>query len=129
PADCDALRRACRDHVARLERPVPADVADQLCNAEDHVGRAGVLPQISVDGAPDEQRLWVPDFVGAYQVGPERQEAIERLAEEPLGAAELQVTGADVVAVAVAPDVVERRALADIARRAADDDSQLGLVV
>src|SRR5215831_19071272 len=104
PALGDALRSAGRDHVARLQRPVFADVADQLGHAEDHVGRAGVLPRSAVDRALDPERLRIPHLARTDQVRAQRQEAIERLAEKPLRAAELQVPRAEVVAVAVAPD-------------------------
>src|SRR5262249_60562388 len=77
--------------------------------------------------APAPLRL--PHLARTAQVRAQRQEAIERLAEKPLRAAELQIPGADVVAVAVAPHAVERLGLAHVARGAANDDAQLSLVI
>ena len=46
-----SLRRAGGDHIAWVERHVLADVADTLCDAENHIGSVGILAKFSIDPA------------------------------------------------------------------------------
>ena len=88
-----------------------------------------VLAQLVVDPAADAEGLRVGHLVGRDQVGAERQEGVDRLAQQPLGGAELERARGHVVGAGVAGDVVEGGGLGHPAGPPADDHGQLGLVV
>src|SRR5215470_19778283 len=60
----DALRRACEDDVARLERKVPGNVADQLLAVEHHVGRVRGLAHLAVHPTFDLEIVSVSEIGG-----------------------------------------------------------------
>ena len=74
---------------------------------EVHLGCAGVLEDLAVDGAADREPLRIADLVGGHEDRAHRAERVERLAAGPLAVAELEVAGRDVVEAGVAEDVVE----------------------
>ena len=87
------------------------------------------LPQLAVQPALDRQILRVGDFVRGDHVGPQRQELVQRLAQQPLPAFHLEIALAEVVHIAVAEDGVQRVVDRDIARARAHDHAQLRFVV
>ena len=127
----DARRRAGEDHVARQQRADLRDVRDQFVDLEDELLGARVLHRLAVEAQLNPQVVRVRHFVGRRQRRSERSEGVERLAEQPLlaGLVELPIAGRNVVARAVAGDVLERLRLRNVFAAAADDDDQLRFVV
>src|SRR6202022_2967614 len=103
----DALRRAGEDDVARLERHVFRDVADQLLAVEHHVAGVRGLHHVAVDVAFDLEIVAV-DLIGGDEPRPDRPGPVERLAEHPLARTRLQVARGEIIAGAIAEDVFWR---------------------
>src|SRR6185312_5284136 len=88
------------------------------------------LPALAVDLEPHPELLDVGDFIPCHQPRTERAKGVVRLALGPLAAALLlEVALGDVVADAIAGDMVERIGLRNVLRLAADDGSDLDLPV
>src|SRR5579859_1646952 len=104
-----AGRRAGGDDVAGQERHELRDIRDALRHREDHGRRVAGLAALAVDVEPHSELLHVGDFVPGHEPRAERAEGVVRLAFGPLAAALLlEVALGDVVANAIAGDMVER---------------------
>src|SRR5450631_979439 len=123
-------RRARGDDVAGQQRHELRDVGNALGHREDHgTGGAG-LAALAVDVEPHRQLLHVGYFVPGDEPGTERAEGVVRLALGPLTETlDLEVALGNVVADAVARDVIERVGLADIFGAGADDGGDLDFPV
>src|SRR5436305_1580631 len=123
-------RRAGADQVAGVERHEAADVAHERGHAEHHRLRAAVLEAAAVHVEPHRQRLRICDLVARDEPRPDRAEGVAALALVPLPAPlELVLAFRDVVDDAVARDMRQRIGLGDVARLAADHDTELHLPV
>ena len=71
----------------------------------------------------------IRQLVGGHDPRSDRAERVEALAAHPLAVAELQVACRDVIETGIPEDVIERLRRRDVARRPADHDGQLRLVV
>lgn len=128
-ADADAVGRARHDHGAGLERRALGQVGDDLCDAEDHVVGAALLHDLAVQHGPELDDGGVRQAPGRHEARPQRREAVEALAEAPLGAAELVLARCHVVGADISKDVFECAVDGHVARRLAQNHSHLGLVV
>src|SRR5687768_4465441 len=127
-ADAHAAGRSRRDDVARHERNPGRDRFDQRGDAEDEIASMRVLPQLLVHPAADA-RVRAVELVGGDQPRPHRAERVDRLAEQPLLVAALNVARRDVVEDRVAENVLHRARGADAAAALTDHDRELRLVV
>lgn len=128
-ADADAMRRARHDDGAGLERRALGQVGDDLGDAEDHVVGAALLHDLAVQHGPELDGGGVRQAPRRHETRPQRREAVEALAEAPLGAVELVLARCHVVGASVAQDVVEGAVDGHVARRLAQNHSHLSLVV
>ena len=88
------------------------------------------LAALAVDVEPHRQLLHVRDFVLGDEPRAERAEGVVRLALGPLAAAlDLEIALGDVVADAIAGDMVERVGFGDILGAGADDGGDLDFPV
>src|SRR5208337_4261909 len=114
--EAHARRRARGDDVPRLEDHELRDVGDEGFCAENHGRGRAALHALAVDVQPHVELLRVLDLVGRDQPRPQWAEGRAALALHPLARAlDLERTLGDVVAYAVAGDVLERLGLAHIA--------------
>ena len=126
----DPRRRARADHVAGLQRHESADVADEIGDAEDHLGGGAVLHALAVEIEPQTQVLRIAHLVGGDQPRPQRGERVAALALDPLAAAlVLERPLRDVVHGAVAGDVAQRLVLGHVPGGRADHRGQLDFPV
>ncbi len=70
PPEGHAGRGAGVNDVARVQGHELAEVPDEVVDREDHVLRAAVLPDLSVDPQPETELLGVPDLIGGQIHGP-----------------------------------------------------------
>src|SRR5579872_2442772 len=87
----DAARRPHGDQVARLERHDGRDDGDGLVDPEDHVTEQRVLAELAVHPGADPTPFEVRDRLPRHDERADRCRPRERLAEEPLAMAALQV--------------------------------------
>ena len=106
-------------HVSRVEGRVPAELLDPRRRVPDLIGRGEILPYRAVvaDDDPELRRIQI-----GHDPGTERLERVAVLAPEHGPIAPLPLPLADVVADAVAEDVVEGALTRDVPRLLADDD-------
>ena len=124
----DPDRGAAGDHVARQERHVARQEADQPVRLKDHVADRVVLALLAVEHGADRQTRRVE---AGRDHRAEHAERVEALGARPLGEGRVlgdEVGGGDVVDAGVAEDVVLGLGLADVAAALADDDAELALV-
>src|SRR5216683_1108697 len=121
-AGADAGRRARGDDVAGQQCHELRNIGNALRHRENHGrGRSG-LTALPIDVEPHRQFLDVGDLVLRHEPGAERAERVMRLALGPLSLPlDLEIALGDVVADAVAGDMVERVGLGDIFGAGADD--------
>src|ERR1700676_1747385 len=121
-AGADAGRRARGDEIAGQQGEERRDVGNALRDGEDHGrGRAG-LAALAVDVEPHREFLHVGNLVPGDQPRADRAERVVRFALGPLSAALLlEIAFRDVIADAVAGDVVEGVGLGDVFGAGADD--------
>ena len=86
---CRSGSNTCENKIARLQPHHLTHASDQLVDAEDHVARVGLLPQLAVDPQPDLLVHRVCD-AGGGDVRADRAEGIVALGQcprtaEPLG--------------------------------------------
>ena len=129
-AGADAGRRARGDDVAGHQRHELRDVGNALRHREDHGrGRSG-LAALAVDVEPHRQLLHVRDFILGDKPGADWSKGVVRFALGPLTEPlDLEIALGDVVADAVAGDMIERVGLADIFGAGADDGGDLDFPV
>ena len=135
----DSRRRAGGDHVARLKRDELRQERHDRRHREDHLGRGGVLLDVTVDGELQRDRLRVGNHVGRQDARAHRAERVVPLAVHPVeklvALARLAVgvglerAVADVVDDRVAGDAAHRLVLVDVPAAAADHDGQLAFPV
>src|SRR5882757_7286715 len=114
-ARADAGRRARRDDVAGQQGKERRDVRNALRYGEDHGrGRPG-LAALAIDVEPHRELLHVGNFVPGGEPRADRAKRVVRLALGPLPAALLlEIAFRDIVADAVAGDVIERVSLGNV---------------
>ena len=129
-AGADAGRGAGGDDVAGQQRHELRDVGNALRHREDHGrGRPG-LAALAVDVEPHRQLLHVGDFVLGDEPRAERPKGVVRLALGPLPQPlDLEIALGDVVADAIAGNMVERVGFGDIFGAGADDGGDLDFPV
>ena len=106
---------------------------------KDHLGRRGILPDVTVQGELERDRLRVGDDVGRQDARPHRAERVVPLAVHPVEklvalarfavGVGLERTVADVVDDRVASDAAHRLVFVDVPAAAADHDGQLAFPV
>ncbi len=107
-----------------------ADIGDDIGDAEDHRPGRTVLVALAIDLEPHGEVLRIGDFVAGHEPGADWAEGVGALALVPGAAAlGLEMALGDVVADAVAGDVIEGVRLVDIAGFLADDHGQLDFPV
>src|SRR5690606_20405388 len=101
-----ATRGAGDDDVARLQRREARDVVDQARDAEDKLGRAGLLHHLAIEPGGQRQFLAVGDLAARDHPRPECAGPVEVLAGCPLRGVLLPVPHRRIVVGRVAGDVV-----------------------
>ena len=112
----DALGRARRDDVARLERDPGGNVGDQLRYLEQHVTCVGALLLDAVDRQPEVQSVRIRNLIGGHDARAERRIGVLPLGVDPLAGAAV-VAGAHVDHHAVAEHEADARRLPTHAAR------------
>src|SRR6266699_3040958 len=129
-AGADARRGAGGDDVAGQQRHELRDVGNALRHREDHGRGRSPLATLAVDVEPHRQFLHVRNLVLGDKPRAERTERVMRLALGPLPQAlDLKVALGDVVADAIAGDVIKRIGLGDIFGAGPDDGGDLDFPV
>src|SRR3954452_23201652 len=108
-AGADAGRRAGGDDIARQQREELRDIGNAFRHREDHGRSRTGLAALAVDVEPHRQLLHIRYFILGDQPRTYRTEGVVRLALGPLPEAlDLEVALGDVVADAIAGDMIER---------------------
>src|SRR6266699_1724155 len=111
-----------RDDVAGQQRHELRHVGNALRHREDHGRGRSPLATLAVDVEPHRQFLHVRNLVLGDKPRTERAEGVMRLALGPLALTfDLEIALGDVVADAIAGNVIERVGLGDVFGAGADD--------
>src|SRR5262249_14646281 len=107
-----------------------ADIADNFVDTKDQISGIAVLPPLAVDLGPQRQLAGIGNLVGGNQPRPGRTEGVGALALGPLPAAlDLKLALGDIVDDAIAGDMLAGVRLRDVTSEAADNDTELDLVI
>src|SRR5436190_19277928 len=89
-SETDSGRSAGGNDVARMQAHHSGQIADQLRNAEDHVGAVAVLIALAIHFEPHGKSMGIGDLILRDEPGSERTEGVATLALVP-GAAALEL--------------------------------------
>src|SRR6266850_7512793 len=78
-AKADPRASTCGDYVARRQRQVATDVANQPCNAEYHRPRIAILIRVPVDAQRHRQVLRIEHLIACHRPWSEWSEGVAAL--------------------------------------------------
>src|SRR5687767_6845496 len=113
----DAARCAGDDHIAREQRHVGGDEADQLITIENQLARVRILTKLAVLEKLNGEIVRI-DL--RFDVWPERSERVERFRARPLALGILNRAIADILRGGVAEDISRGRGGGDVANTSSD---------
>src|SRR5579863_456376 len=125
----DAAWRAGRNQCPGFQRKDRRKHLDQLETIEDQIARVRMLAQLAVDEGLEFERMRVAQLVGGDDPRSDRPVGIERLAERHGRRTPLPITHADIVDDEIPRDHLARAVAWHMTASAADNESQLALVV
>ena len=117
---------AGENDIARQQRHVCGDEADQLCAGENHLAGVRVLAQLAV---LEELNSLILRINFSFDERPDGRKGVEALGAGPLAFSALNIAIADVLRGGITKNVAARRLRGHVAKPPSNHNGQLGLII